>query len=162
MTKIRNLRMRARDGARSPMMDLPVFLREIPLKRQAMLKTILMSLFLTLGSSQVMAEWVKISHNEQSVFYIETPIPKKVGSSVMIWVLRDHTGLRQGPSGPYLSSKDQIEVDCAGRRIRRMYSSDHPQAMGAGKLVNSEHGPMSWNYASPNTIASRMVDVACR
>lgn len=127
-----------------------------------MLKTILMSVFLMAGSSQVMAEWVRLSHNEQSVFYIDTPIPKKAGSNVMIWILRDHTGLRHGPSGPFLSSKDQIEVDCAGRRIRRIYASDHPQAMGAGKQVHFEHGPMSWNYASPNTIAGRMVDIACR
>jgi hypothetical protein len=126
-----------------------------------MLKTILMSVLLMAGSSQVMAEWVKISRNEQSVFYINTPIQKKAGSNVMIWILRDHTELRHGPAGPYLSSKDQIEVDCAGRRIRRMYSSDHPQAMGAGKLVHYEHGPMSWNFATPHTIASRMVDIAC-
>jgi hypothetical protein len=69
--------------------------------------------------------------------------------------------MRQGPGGVYVSSKDQIEVDCAGRRIRRLYSSDHPQPMGAGKAVHFEHGPMSWNFATPNSIASRMVNVAC-
>lgn len=124
-------------------------------------RKILLILALALGGGAARAEWIKIAHNEQSVFYLDSNTSKKVEGRVMIWVLRDHTGTRVGPFGPFLSSKDQLEVDCSGRRIRRIYSSDHPQAMGAGKLVHSEHGPMSWNNALPNTIIGRMVDVAC-
>jgi hypothetical protein len=124
-------------------------------------KRLLVSLLLTMSCGHVMAEWVKISSSEQSVFYMDTAVSKKVGDNVMIWLLRDHTSLRHGESGPYLSSKDQIEVDCRRMRIRRVYSSDHPQPMGGGNFVHSEHGPMSWNDASPNTIIKRIVDVAC-
>jgi hypothetical protein len=126
-----------------------------------MAKKLFLWLLLTVSCGHAMAAWVKISSSEQSVFYMDPSISKKVGDNVMIWLLRDHTSLRHGASGPYLSSKDEIEVDCRGRRIRRIYSSDHPQAMGEGKFVHSEHGPMSWNDASPNTIISRIVDVAC-
>lgn len=122
---------------------------------------LLISLLLAAGCSQALAEWVKISHSEQSVFYLDSKTSKKVEGRVMVWVLRDHTGARVGPYGPYMSSKDQIEVDCPGRRIRRIYSSDHPKPMGEGQFVNSEHGPMSWNSAAPNTIIGRIVDVAC-
>ncbi len=66
------------------------------------------------------------------------------------------------PYGAYLSSKDQIELDCRGRRARRTYSSDHPQPMGQGALLHSEYGPMSWNDALPGTILGRVVDIACK
>jgi hypothetical protein len=104
---------------------------------------------------------VKLASNEQSVFYLDSSVSKKAGANVMIWVLRDHTSRRYGESGPYLSSQDQIEVDCSAGRIRKIYSSDHPQPMGQGKFVHSEHGPMSWNAASPGSIIKRIVDIAC-
>lgn len=126
-----------------------------------MSRTLFLALLLMLGAAPAWADWVLLARNERSVLYIETPVPKKAGGNVVIWVLRDHLVMRQGPGGPYASSKDQLEVDCAGRRIRRLYSSDHPQPMGAGKPVHFEHGPMSWNFATPNSIAARMVNVAC-
>jgi hypothetical protein len=33
--------------------------------------------------------------------------------------------------------------------------------MGGGKPVYTEHGPMSWNRASPNTIIKRIVEITC-
>ena len=120
-----------------------------------------LSLLLTLSCGPGMAAWVKVASNEQSVFYLDSPVPKKVGTNVMIWILRDHTSPRFGDFGAYLSSKDQIEMDCSQQRIRRIYSADHPQPMGAGKFVHSEHGPMSWNPVAPNTIVKRIVAIAC-
>lgn len=121
----------------------------------------LMSLLLVVSCNHARAEWVKVSSNESSIFYMDMSISKKVGANVMIWVVRDHARLQYSESGPYLSSKDQIEVDCNGRRIRRIYSSDHPKHMGEGKFVHSEHGPMSWNDASRGTVIQRIVDIAC-
>lgn len=121
----------------------------------------LLALFLALSGSHVMAEWVKIASNEKSVFYIDPAASKKVADHVMVLIVRDHTSIQYDRAELYLSSKDEIEVDCSGRRIRRMYSSDHPQHMGNGKMVYSEHGPMSWNDASPKTIVKRIVDIAC-
>ena len=124
-------------------------------------KHLLLPLLLALGCGPALADWVRISTSETSVFYIDSAIPPKVGANVMVWILRDHSAPQVGAGGPFASSKDQIEIDCAGRRVRRIYSSDHPQAMGQGKMVHSEHGPMSWNLASPNTIVKRIVDMAC-
>ena len=122
---------------------------------------LLLPLLLALGCGPALADWVRISTSETSVFYIDSAIPPKVGANVMVWILRDHSAPQVGAGGPFASSKDQIEIDCAGRRVRRIYSSDHPQAMGQGKMVHSEHGPMSWNLAGPNTIVKRIVDMAC-
>jgi len=121
----------------------------------------LWGLLLALGCSPAMAQWVKIASNESSVFYIDPSASKKVGDHVMILILRDHTSVQYDRAELYLSSKDEIEVDCTGRRVRRIYSSDHPQHMGRGNFVYSEHGPMSWNKAAPKTILRRIVDIAC-
>jgi predicted thioesterase len=123
---------------------------------------LLLALLLTvLSASPALAGWLKMASNEVSVFYLESPTPKKVGTHVMIRVLRDHTSAQFAGAGAYLSSIDEIEVDCERQRIRRLYSSDHPQHMGEGKFVNSEHGPMSWNAVVPGTIVQRIVDIAC-
>jgi hypothetical protein len=82
--------------------------------------------------SQGMADWVKISANEKSVVYMDPSQSKKVGSNVMIWLLRDHASAQFEGTAPSLSSKDQIEVECSGRRIRRIYSAAYAQHMGEG------------------------------
>jgi hypothetical protein len=122
---------------------------------------ICLSLLLAISCSPVMADWVKIATSEKSVIYLDSSISPRVGANVTIWLLRDHTSPQNDGAGSILSSKDQIEVDCQGRRIRRMYSSDHPLPMGKGPMVHSEHGPMSWNDAAPKTIVKRIVDIAC-
>lgn len=122
---------------------------------------VLCAVMLALGSWQVHAGWVRVSTSQQSVFYIDAQKSPRVGDNVMIWVLRDHKVLQAGQALMVRSSKDQIEVDCAGRRIRRVFSSDHGRPMGKGPMLHSEHGPMSWNGAPPNSTVSRIVDVAC-
>lgn len=107
------------------------------------------------------ADWVRVSASGQSVYYVDPAISKKVGDNVMVWVLRDHRGPQFAPHGAYLSSKDQIEVDCRGRRVRRAYSSDHPQPMGQGALLHFEYGPLSWNDALPGSILGRVADIVC-
>ena len=105
--------------------------------------------------------WIKVSANATSSIYLDSTVSKRVGSNIMIWLLRDYNGPQYDGSVNYLSSKDQIEVDCSGRRVRRIYSSNHPQSMGGGAFVSSEHGPMSWNEVTWDSVIRRAVDIAC-
>lgn len=116
---------------------------------------------LVFASLAAHAQWIRISTTRQSVFYVDSNKSPRVGDNVMVWVLRDHRQLQPGQGLAVRSSKDQIEIDCAARRVRRIFSSDHGRRMGEGPMLHSEHGPMSWNAASPNTPVSRIVDVAC-
>jgi hypothetical protein len=122
---------------------------------------VLATVLLATLSSHALAQWVRVSSSQQSVFYIDARKSQRVGNNVMIWVLRDHKAMQPANGLAVRSSKDQIEVDCAGRRIRRIFSSDHGRPMGNGPMLHSEHGPMSWNAAPPNSTVSRIVDVAC-
>ncbi len=105
--------------------------------------------------------WVRVSANASSTIYLDTAVAKRVGSHIMVWLLRDYNATQYAGGVSYLSSKDQVEVDCVGLRIRRIYSSNHPQPMGAGEFVNSEHGPMSWNSVAQGDIMWRVLNIAC-
>lgn len=121
----------------------------------------MVSVVLALASPVAHADWIRVATTRQSYFYIDSKKSPKIGDNVMVWVLRDHKQMLLGEGLAVRSSKDQIEIDCAGRRVRRIFSSDHGRRMGEGPMLHSEHGPMSWNAVSPNTPVSRIVDVAC-
>ena len=118
-------------------------------------------LLLALSCTHAMAEWIKVSSTEQAMIYMDIEAAQKGGGHVMVWMLRDFSSPRNGLGGAYLSTKDLMEIDCSNRRIRRNYTSDHPQRMGGGAFVSSDHGPMSWNDIVPNTIVKRVADIAC-
>lgn len=119
------------------------------------------ALLLMLAPAHSRADWVRVSTSQQSVFYLDSVKSPRVGNNVMVWVLRDHKMLQLGQDMAVRSSRDQIEIDCAGLRVRRVYSSDHLRPMGQGPMVHSEHGPMSWNTVTANSTMRRIVDVAC-
>jgi hypothetical protein len=131
------------------------------MKGMSMCYRILAPLLWLLVSIPAHANWVKIASNEQSIFYLDPAISPKFENNITIWVLRDHNSSQLGENGAFLSSKDQIELDCGRQRIRRIYSSDHPKHMGVGPFVHSEHGPMSWNAVMPNTVLKRIFDFVC-
>lgn len=113
------------------------------------------------GPAVTAGAWIKVSTNATSTIYLDSTVSKRVGSNIMIWLLRDYNGPQYDGSVNYLSSKDQIEVDCSAGRVRRIYSSNHPQSMGGGAFVSSEHGPMSWNEVTWDSVIRRAVDIAC-
>jgi hypothetical protein len=113
------------------------------------------------GPAVTAGAWIKVSTNATSTIYLDSTVSKRVGSNIMIWLLRDYNGPQYDGAVNFLSSKDQIEVDCGGRRVRRIYSSNHPQPMGGGAFVSSEHGPMSWNEVTRDSVIRRAVDIAC-
>ena len=116
---------------------------------------------LAMACSSAQADWVKVASTETSVFYLDTSMSKKVAGTLMIWVLREHNTPRMAPEGRYRSSKDQLEIDCKGRRARLIYTSDHPDLRGEGKQVHFQHGPMSWNDVAQNPVFARILNIAC-
>jgi hypothetical protein len=126
-----------------------------------MIKKCMVWALLALGCGLAQAGWVKMASTETSVFYLDTTMSKKVAGTLMIWILREHNSPRMAPEGTYRSSKDQLEIDCKRRRVRLIYTSDHPALLGEGKQVHFEHGPMSWNDVAQNPVFGRIVNIAC-
>jgi hypothetical protein len=105
--------------------------------------------------------WVRISSSATAAIYLDLGDAKRVGNFIVIWLLRDFNSPQFDGKANYLSSKDEIEVDCGNDRVRLLHASHHPLAMGAGPLVSSEHGPMSWNAVAGDSAIRRAVDIAC-
>ena len=124
-------------------------------------KRTLLALLLALAMCAARAEWIRVGATEQANFYIDSELKNRAGSHVVIWALRDFPYSHLGAGGYFLSSKDELEIDCANQRLRRIFTSDHPRHMGGGDFVYSEHGPMSWNKVPTDSIMQRLVDVAC-
>ncbi len=76
------------------------------------------------ASASCSAARIRSAAADQSVIDRDTAVSQKVGTNVMVRRLRDHAGVPVGVAGPYLSSKDQVEVEGRARRVRRIYSSD--------------------------------------
>ena len=129
--------------------------------RKTAARHLLIAALMATSGTAALADWVKVAETGQSVIYLDPAVSRKVGDNVMVWLLRDHADRRVGAGGPFHSSKDQVEVDCRARRVRLIYSSDHPKPMGEGRFVHSEHGPMSWNAAPPQSVMGRVVALAC-
>jgi hypothetical protein len=129
--------------------------------RKTAARHLLIAALMATSGTAALADWVKVAETGQSVIYLDPAVSRKVGDNVMVWLLRDHADRRVGAGGPFRSSKDQVEVDCRARRVRLIYSSDHPKPMGEGRFVHSEHGPMSWNAAPPQSVMGRVVALAC-
>ena len=129
--------------------------------RKTAARHLLIAALMATSGTAALADWVKVAETGQSVIYLDPAVSRKVGDNVMVWLLRDHADRRVGAGGPFRSSKDQVEVDCRARRVRLIYSSDHPKPMGEGRFVHSEHGPMSWNAAPAQSVMGRVVALAC-
>lgn len=126
-----------------------------------MIKKCVVWALLALGCCPAQADWVKVISTETSEFYLDTAMSDKIAGTLMIWILRNHNSPRMAPEGQYRSSKDRLEIDCKGRRVRLIYTSDHSNPMGEGKQVHFQHGPMSWNDVAQNPVFLRIVNIAC-
>lgn len=125
------------------------------------MKRLIFVLVMVIAMCGAKADWIRVGATEQANYYIDSELLNRAGSHVVIWALRDFPYSHLGAGGYYLSTKDELEIDCANQRLRRIFTSDHPRRMGGGDFVFSEHGPMSWNKVPPDTIMQRLVDVAC-
>jgi hypothetical protein len=109
-----------------------------------------------------MPAWIAAANSEQAGFYVDSEPISRAGSHVVVWTLRDYGKTKLGAGGYFLSTKDELEIDCASRYFRRILTSDYSGQMGKGKVVRSEQGSMSWNAVTPDSVIQRMVDLACQ
>jgi hypothetical protein len=108
-----------------------------------------------------MPAWIAAANSEQADFYVDSVPIKRSGSHVVVWTLRDFHYSKLGAGGYFLSTKDELEINCASGYFRRIQTSDYSGQMGKGKLVRSEQGSMSWNAVTPDSVIQRMVGLAC-
>ncbi len=87
------------------------------------------------GNKTAGVKWVEILRGARE--YADLGSIRKNGNLVQMWSLTDYSAVQQ--SNPddkkYLSSTTKFEYDCKELRLKRLYSADHSENMGRGKVV---------------------------
>lgn len=119
---------------------------------------------LLLSSEPVNAEWVAIVENNQAglIAYVDPETIRHKGDLVKMWILYDFKTVQAGEFSSYLSSRAQMEADCAEEHFRMQALSNLSGNMGNGKVVyldNIDHH--DWKPVPPDTLVHQLWKVAC-
>ena len=140
------------------------------------MKNILTIIFLF--SSVCLAEWETVMDDEVGALYLDKESVEKNNDSIYIWMLMDfktkqkledrydsdiYTQLAIGLYGDieYTSETSLVEFNCGNtpKRIRNITSHFYSNNMGTGEMVHQDSNESDWEYPSPGTILSELMEV---
>jgi hypothetical protein len=127
----------------------------------AMRKLVLMML-LAVVSSNAMAEWISIGEGERRVSYIDLNTISKSGNLVKVWVMFDLKEAKSAEGIKFLSSANQIEVDCKEELIHMLAMTAYSKNMAQGIALKSIYDVHDeWHPVPPNSGESNIWKIAC-
>ena len=135
--------------------------RGIHTKRQLVI-TLLITL-LALSRGPVYAEWVPVASNDERgvTTYVDPDTIRLKGYLVKVWTLFDWKSIQAASGDSYLSSKEQIQFDCAEERVRLLAFSLFSDNMGSGNVVHTDSYETKWELIQPRSINRVMWKFAC-
>ena len=99
---------------------------------------LLIAALLAVFSTSVVAEWTRVSGDNDSTAYADLATIRKAGNKVKMWSLMDFkVALTSYGGTPFLSAKSQGEYDCKEETWRRLTFIFNSKNMGAGAVVFS-------------------------
>ncbi len=126
------------------------------------MRNIILMLMLTFVSSNAMAEWVAVNHNEYATGYANPASIVKDGNIVKMWSLVDCKALTHFIGGsPFMSIKSQEEFDCKEKELRTLVYSLHSGKMGEGEVIFVDSNPSKWEPVLPDSEMERFLKIAC-
>jgi len=122
-----------------------------------------LALSLALASAQAAAEWTAVGRaNEIYSVFVNLESIRRSGDLVRMHGLYDFRRQDFTPEGRGLHSTAVLrEYDCAGRRVRLMFSVDFSGHMGEGDVVSASHRPGRWEAVLEGGIDDAYWNVAC-
>ena len=109
---------------------------------------------LVLSRGQGCAEWVPVASNDERgvTTYVDPDTISHKGYLVKLWTLFNWKTLQTEASDSYLSSKEQIQLDCAEERIRLLAFTLFSGNMGSGNVVKADSYETKWELIQPRSI----------
>lgn len=126
---------------------------------------LLLFIFLFLCSVPAYAEWVEIatSTTTGATLYADPGTIRRKGDLVKMWTLHDFKTIRRSPSGElFLSSKTQLECDCAEERWRTLAFTWFSGNMGNGNVVSSYSDGDKWEPVAPESNGQTIWKFSCK
>ena len=117
---------------------------------------------LVVASSNAMAEWTPIGEGERRVSYIDLNTISKSGNLVKAWVMFDLKEAKSAEGITFLSSANQIEVDCKEELIHMLAMTAYSKNMAQGIALKSIYDVHDeWHPVPPNSGESNIWNIAC-
>ena len=109
------------------------------------------------GSAMAVESWTSMGrHGDMEVYHQP---PTQQGAYRHVWLRYEYDELQQ-PFG-YLSSNEQLEVDCSQSRVRARQLTVYREHELRGESFDAGSGPGEWTVASPGTLNEAIARIAC-
>jgi hypothetical protein len=126
------------------------------------MKKLPLALVLAIASSGAMADWIAVSKDDVSTFYVDDSTIQTEGDKAKMWGLFDFKTEQAAGRYRYLSQMTQYEFDCKKKLRRDFYSWFHSMHMGGGDVVYTINRPDDkWSHIVPGSEAGIMWKIAC-
>jgi hypothetical protein len=125
---------------------------------------LLLSTLLLLSSGPAYAEWVLVlvsAAEHGMTVYADPDTIRRKGELVKMWSLYDFKTEQYVRGVLLLSSKGQIEYDCAEERLRGLAVAEFSGNMGKGTVVYTDSSEGMWNPVPPHGVVQALWKVAC-
>jgi hypothetical protein len=123
----------------------------------------ILMIFLTLISSNTIAEWIKVNANDEFSTYADRSSILKKGHFVKMMSMYDYKAVQThiADSALYMSTQQQGEYDCKQKKSRMLAYSLYYKKMGRGKVTHYKSRPLEWIAVSPMGIDETLLEIAC-
>jgi hypothetical protein len=109
-----------------------------------------------------MGEWIEVSQDNNSIFYIDESTIQREDDMVKMWGLLEYKSEQVVGKYRYLSQMTQYEFDCKEKQRRNFYSWFHSMRMGGGDVVYTIEQPEDkWSPVVPGTVGNKIWKIAC-
>ena len=123
---------------------------------------LLIAALLAVFSTNVMAEWTKVSDTDNFTNYADFSTIRKSGNTVKMWDLIDFKVVQTLDGRHFLSMAGQDEFDCKAETTRQLAVITYSKNMRAGEVVfNSGAMHEEPRPISPGTEGETLFKVAC-
>lgn len=113
-------------------------------------------------SAIAQSEWVRISSDDISTYYVRKNSITGNGKHVQMVTLTDYKRARSFDGGkPTQSIAKQSEYDCSGLRLRNLRGSAFSGAMGTGNINDTGEFDQKWLTIVPGSIGELQWKIAC-
>ena len=118
---------------------------------------------LFLNSVPAYAEWVAVEETPGlRTVYVDPDTIRREGNLVTLWLLMDFKWM-QGNRSPsrFLSTKTQMQFDCAEKRLRLLAYSEFLRHMGTGRRNDGYVDTGNWVPVKPDSMNQALWEDAC-
>jgi hypothetical protein len=126
------------------------------------MKKLPLALMLAIASNGAMADWIAVSKDDNSTFYVDNSSIQMEGDKIKIWGLFDFKAEQVVGRYRYQSQMTQYEFDCEKKQRRNIYSWFHSMHMGGGDVVYTIDQPDDkWSPIVSGSDAEIVSKIAC-